>query len=81
MSCFVCVSKIASSALAKLANTAWLLFFFLNNIGRSITIYGNIKNEGQQIESSAETNIFKKKKSKVGKIGECTVTVKTATDQ
>ena len=32
------------------------------------------------IESSAEGNIFLKK-SKVGKNEECTVTVKTATDQ
>ena len=32
------------------------------------------------MQSSAESNIFKKK-SKVGKNEECTVTVKTATDQ
>ena len=38
------------------------------------------KNGGKQIESSAESNIFLKK-SKVGKNEECTVTVKTATDQ
>ena len=41
---------------------------------------GEQKNGGQQIESSAESNIVLKK-SKVGKIEECTVTVKTATDQ
>ena len=32
------------------------------------------------MESSAESNIFKKK-SKIGKNEECTVTVKSATDQ
>ena len=35
----------------------------------------------KQIESSAESNIFFKNKSKVVKNEECTVTVKTATDQ
>ena len=41
---------------------------------------GSHKNGRQQIESSAESNIFKKNQ-KCEKNEECTVTVKTATDQ
>ena len=42
---------------------------------------GQHKNEGQQIESSTESNIVSKKIKSGKKNEECTVTVKTATDQ
>ena len=52
----------------------------LSNIGRSIIIQGNIKMGVNRLNALEKPTYFFKK-SKVGKNEECTVTVKTATDQ
>ena len=52
----------------------------LPNTGRSIIIQGNIKMGVNRLNPVQKATYFLKK-SKVGKIEECTVTVKTATDQ